>query len=44
MNEEKKPAPAEKSLSYIAWSLKDLVTEIKKLNETLAQNAKKDPF
>ena len=44
MSEEKKPIPMEKSLGYIAWSLKDIHAELKKLNEAILTLTKKDLF
>lgn len=35
MNEPKPPQSAEKSLSYISWTLKDICKEINDLNETM---------
>lgn len=36
MSEQKVPPSAELSLKYLAWDFKQLVQEIKKLNETLS--------
>jgi hypothetical protein len=35
MEEKKAPQSVEKSLGYISWSLKELVAELKKVNESL---------
>ena len=37
MAEDRQPATAEKSLSYIAWSLKEISANIKKLTEMSAE-------
>ncbi len=36
--EGKPPASPEKSLSYIAWSLKEISAEFKRLNNAIAEN------
>lgn len=44
MAEQKLPPTIEKSLNYISWTLKDLVTEIKELVCVLKEKNEKDAF
>lgn len=44
MSEEKKPLPIEASLKYIAWDIKNIAAELKKLNEILQNFKQKDLF
>lgn len=45
---QKQPQSVEKSLGYLSWSLKELVAELKKVNEHLERlvnnSAKNIPF
>ena len=48
MKDQNQIQPTEKSLKYMSWSFKELIIEIKKLNETLEKISKnidqKDPL